>query len=403
MRILFLCPRRCWPVNSGANLRDYHLATGLARGAQVTYAAICLPEDAPGAGSSLPRPESVFERTIAWEDARPFTAVDLLRGWIGPSPVTVLKWTSRAAALKLAALGREMRFDTIHMVGVHLVKYVPVLREFPGRPAIVCDWPDSLSEQMERYAEIAANPLRRMYARRTTSLLRRAEAETLDACERHTAVSELNRRRLLELRPAARIDVIENGVDTAHFTPRNDGDRRRVVFVGAMDYFANAEAALRFAREDWPAVRKRCNGLVLTIVGRKPDAAVRALASEAAGIEVTGTVDDVRPYYHQARAAIVPLRAGSGTRLKILEAMAAGVPVVSTALGAEGLEVRSGENIMIADTTEQTAEAIARVAEPGVFRESMIGRGRELVEGRYDWGALAARLLQVHADLRGAR
>ena len=417
MRILYLSPRKCWPVNSGARLRDYHLASQLAKHAQVTYVAICYPEAEETSDDGLCPPESIFEKVCVLEKARSFTAGNLLRGMLGPTPVTVLNWTSPVAAQKLAELGRMMAFDTVHVVGVHLGKYLPLVREFPGRPPVICDWHDILSEQMERYSEIESNPLRRIYARRTAALLRRAEAEMLTACDRHTAVSDRDRREML-LRTTANvpIEIIENGVDTAYFSPQrleeshqhwlaggHPGGSNRILFVGAMNYHANVEAAVRFVREEWPAVRQRWSDLVLTIVGRKPDAAVTALASRELGIEVTGTVDDVRPYYREARAVVVPLRAGSGTRLKILEAMAAGVPVVSTTLGAEGLEVVHGQELMIADQPADTVEAIGRVCAPGDFREAITARGRALVERRYDWGILGERLVRIHTGMGGAK
>jgi glycosyltransferase involved in cell wall biosynthesis len=403
MRILFLSPRRCWPVNSGARLRDYYLARQLSERARVTYVAICPPEAQEISGDGLPRPETIFERNYVLEDVRPFALATLLRGWWGSTPATVLKWTSPVAAQHLAAIGQSMAFDSIHVVGVHLAKYLPVLRELPGRPPVICDWHDILSEQMARYAGIEGNLPRRIYARRTATLLWRAETEMLAACDSHTTVSALDRSKMLERASGkVRIEIIANGVDTAYFRQQpGNTDRRRLLFVGAMNYHANVDAAVHFAREEWPAVRQRIRDLRLTIVGRKPDAAVQALASEEMGIEVTGTVDDVRPYYREARAAVVPLRAGSGTRLKILEAMAAGVPVVSTSIGAEGLEVKNGDELMIADQPAVTVDAIARVCEPGVFRERLIARGRALVERRYDWEILGEQLFRVHNQMAG--
>src|ERR1041385_4067086 len=124
-----------------------------------------------------------------------------------------------------------------------------------------------------------------------------------------------------------------------------------------MDYHANIEGATSIARHVWPMIHERQPTLRFTIVGRNPPAAVNELSSMA-GIEVTGSVADVRPYYREALAAVVPLNVGGGSRLKILEAMAAGVPVVSTTLGAEGLDVSDGENILLAETTAQLAQGI---------------------------------------------
>jgi glycosyltransferase involved in cell wall biosynthesis len=168
-----------------------------------------------------------------------------------------------------------------------------------------------------------------------------------------------------------------------------------------MDYHANIDAAVFFAREVWPKLAERVPDAVFTIVGRKPSDAVRALAA-GERIEVTGTVDDVRPFYREAWVAVAPLRVGGGTRLKILEAMAAGVPVVSTGLGAEGLHAEPNRDYLLADTAGALVEAIAGLAGDAAKRTALIRAGRDLVERQYDWAALgdalAGHLLQLASE-----
>jgi glycosyltransferase involved in cell wall biosynthesis len=145
-------------------------------------------------------------------------------------------------------------------------------------------------------------------------------------------------------------------------------------------------------------VHERKPDLVFTIVGRDPAPAVRQLAS-ISGVEVTGSVQNVRPYYREAIAAVVPLKVGGGSRLKILEAMAAGVPVVSTTRGAEGLHVRNGENILLVDATKQLAEPIMNVIDKQELRQRLTAGGRALVSERYDWTRLGAALLERYQRL----
>jgi len=175
-----------------------------------------------------------------------------------------------------------------------------------------------------------------------------------------------------------------------------------MLFVGSMDYHANIGGVVDFAREVWPGLHDSRPELVFTIVGRDPATEVRQLRS-IAGIEVTGTVDDVRPYYREAIAALVPLKVGGGSRLKILEAMAAGVPVVSTTLGAEGLDVQNGDNILIANTNQELAEAIIRVVESNAQQQQLRTGGRALVSARYDWSGLGAALFETYSKLLGPR
>ncbi len=183
--------------------------------------------------------------------------------------------------------------------------------------------------------------------------------------------SARERDRLAQLAPAAHIEVIENGVDTTRFpsTPSPSATRNRLVFVGLMDNHANMEAVAWLTARIWPALHQRFPHWKLTLVGSRPPPPIRDLASRP-GVEVTGTVPEVAPYYEEALAAVVPLLSGAGTRLKILEAMAAGVPVVSTPLGAEGLAIAPGENILLApgDTSgseQQWTSALDSLADQG--------------------------------------
>jgi glycosyltransferase involved in cell wall biosynthesis len=216
--------------------------------------------------------------------------------------------------------------------------------------------------------------------------------------------SDRERIELQQRSPSAALDTLPNGVDVDHYAGLGNLQneiRRDVLFVGSMDYHANIDAALWMVREAWPQIRLLCPGLRLAIVGRKPAPSVRALAAD--DIVITGTVDDVRPFYARALAVAAPLRVGSGTRLKILEAMAAGVPVVSTRLGAEGLDIHDQRDILLADTGEAFATAISRLASTPELRQRLALAGRELVVQSYDWASLGERLYAIHQRARNTR
>ena len=163
-----------------------------------------------------------------------------------------------------------------------------------------------------------------------------------------------------------------------------------------MDYHANIDAALYFVRTTWPLIHVRRPELRLVIVGAQPPEQVRTLASDS--VVVTGTVDDVRPYYRNALISVVPLRVGGGTRLKVLEAMAAGTPVVSTSLGAEGLAVTHGKDILIADSPDAMADAVVSIRADSPQRLELIANARELVQAKYDWNVVGEILLRLHAE-----
>jgi polysaccharide biosynthesis protein PslH len=260
---------------------------------------------------------------------------------------------------------------------------------------------------MWRYSEKTPSWLKRLAASRTATLLERAELSLLQMCETHTVTSAREREKLLAQCPVAKIHVVPNGVDAKYFYPtqteevrqsdRSCSSNRSLLFVGSMDYHANIDAVTWFAREVWPEIAQRHPELDFTIAGRNPSREVRALTSER--VRVAGTVEDVRPYYRSALAVIVPLRIGGGTRLKILEAMAAGVPVVSTHLGAEGIDVTHNVHLLLADSDVEIATAIDNLARSSEMRSRLVRAARDLVTCQYDWAILGDALYHICSDL----
>jgi glycosyltransferase involved in cell wall biosynthesis len=345
-------------------------------------------------------------RTVLRENR--YRTSDLVRGAFGRLPFTVLNFTRAAMKAELARLGDKRRFDIAQIEGVQFAGYLPLLRRCAG--AVVCDWHNIESEILLRYSESERHPARKAYARLMALRLRHFERRFLDECDMHVAVSERD-RGALEERTARPVHVIHNGVDVAYFSESEmrrscvgvpDGARRRLLFVGAMDYHANADAALSFARESWPEIRAQVPEAVFTIVGREPLPAVRRLAI-LPGIEVTGTVADVRPYYAESFACVVPLRVAGGTRLKILESMAAGVPVISTSRGAEGLSARPGIEFLLADGAAEMCQCAVQLHRNPEKAATLAGAGRRLVAERYDWPVLARKWMELLTGLAGRR
>ncbi len=398
MRVLQFAPRVCWPLDTGAKLRNYHLARVLAQRADVSLLAF--DDHLPFSAELISAFEKMYKQVVAIPRDSAYTVTKVLRGLLGKTPLPVLNYTTSPMKRALENFLSQEDFDIIQVESIHLMSYLPIVRKARKRPVVVCDWHNVESELMQRYSQREPGRLRRAYASRTARLMKEFEKRALRDFDAHITVSQRDAERLRTINPDARIFVIENGVDIDFYSDlgANDESRRRLVFVGSMDYHANIDAAVNFAREVWPQVRERQPKLIFTIVGKDPAPEVRGLA-QIHGIEVTGTVDDVRPFYRDASVAVVPLKVGGGSRLKILEAMAAGVPVVSTTLGAEGLEVHHDENILIADTNEQLVAAITSVIENKTRRDHLSAAGRALVSSRYDWSSLGTALHNVYEKL----
>lgn len=401
-RILILSPRQASPATSGAKLRELHLARALGNWGELYLAGY-----ADTAAEAARAADLAFCRDYRYvPKPKAYRPEQVLSGLVTKWPLPILNYTSEALVKAAEDLAPGADFDLIQLESIHMVRCAAALRSRGMRTPVVWNWHNIESELMRRYAEGADSIARRAYARLTARKMRRIEREILRDALGHVVCSERERKMLLEVAPEARIAVIENGVDCDAFAPEDDPAARNapeetprsVVFVGSMDYFPNVEGAVWFAREVWPRVRERLPELEFVIVGARPAEAVRALA-RTPGVKVTGTVDSVKPYYRRALAAIAPLKTGGGTRLKILEAMAAGTPVISTALGAEGLAVEAGTDYLPAgDVPERWAEHLARLTREPPWRKELIERGLETARSRYDWNRLGEKLVATYRE-----
>jgi len=403
MRVLYVTNRICWPVTSGAHLRDFHVALHLSRHAKLTY----LGMDAKAGGrqevSEAPIEPFGDARVIRVRLSPGYTAGKILRGLVGPRPLNLLHYDSPLMVQQLERLLADDSFDVVQIEGIFIVSYAKLIRRLARRALLNCDWHNIESENMSRYAENSPGLPRRLYARRTASLLRKEENVLLQTSDTHTVCSERERQELLGRNPNLRIEVIPNGVDVASFrssSSETGAVRRNLLFVGAMHYHANVDGIRFFAREIWPTIQRLRTDLQLLVVGADPTAEVLKLRDQP-GITVTGTVDDVRPFYRDALAAVVPLRVGGGTRLKILEAMAAGVPVISTTLGAEGLDVTNGTDILLADSPKDFAECVAALQPDSELWRNLVEAGKKVVRN-YDWDVVGDKLLSFYDSSRAA-
>lgn len=403
MKILYFAPHEPWPLTTGARLRDYHLASQLARWTELTFVGVRNSKDPP----PEPIAHSPFKKVVLLTKDASYTPGKILRGLAGPNPIPVLNFLSRRMRNELEAVLSD-GYDTVQVEGIQLTPYLDTIRAAKGSPLIVSDWHNIESELMWRYAEMAKSFPRRWVAKRTAHLMQGTEKHLLSVCDAYIIASERERAQLSQPHGQAGLNmqVIPNGVDMAHYTnsaiaeackvsPPPTPDRY-LLFVGSMDYHANIDGVVWFTRTIWPDIQSRYPGLKFVIAGRNPASEIRALASDR--VLVTGTVADVRPMYGGAAVVVVPLRVGSGTRLKILEAMAAGVPVISTTLGAEGIEATRGAEILIADTAAETLTAVERVLAGEELRQKLVLQARSLVSARYDWALLGERLFQIHRD-----
>jgi sugar transferase (PEP-CTERM/EpsH1 system associated) len=238
----------------------------------------------------------------------------------------------------------------------------------------------------ERHAAVATHPLRRAYLRRQWRRMVAFERAQCRRFDHVVAVSAEDAAWFAREYGVSDVSSVSTGVDTEYFRPTGTErqEPRRLIYTGSMDWMPNADAVSYFTDAILPAVAAEAPDVSLDIVGRNPSPAVLSLARDPR-VRVTGTVPDVRPYLEAARVFIVPLRVGGGTRLKIFEAMAMEKAIVTTAVGAEGLPVRDGEHVLLADTPAAFAKAVVRLLRDPAYAAALGAQAAQLVRSRFGW------------------
>jgi len=380
MNILFLSQRVPEPPNKGDKIRSHHLARRLAERHAVHVA--CLVDD-PG---EVVHAEAArrWAASVTWRVRRP--AESVLRGAasaLGGNPLTAGYFRSGALAGDVARLRAETRFDVLVAYCSGMARYAAGASE-----AKVLDLVDVDSEKWREYARRAAFPKGAVYALEHR-LLQGYERRLVREFDRSILISEEERDTLGRFADVTKVAVVANGVDAewlARKTPRTPG--ATLVFVGALDYFANEDGVTHFCRSVLPRVREHVPEAVLRVVGRRPGPRITELGG-LPGVKVVGEVADMRPELWGASIAVVPLRIAPGLQNKVLEAMAAGTPVVATRAALKSIDGKPGEHFAAADDPEEFAEAIARFVEHPAEADTVAGRARELVSRRYSWESKA--------------
>ena len=297
-----------------------------------------------------------------------------------------------------AAVGAELARQRYDIICVHCSAVAPYVTAVTGIPKLL-DFCDMDSQKWLAYADHRRLPFSLGYAVEGRALQRceRALAQRFDFCTCSTP-DELD--ALHRLASPSGSDWLRNGVDLDYFAPRAaPDDARTICFLGRMDYFPNCDAMIRFCSEVLPALRQRRPDLELLIVGANPTRAVRQLARRA-GVVVTGSVPDVRPYAHRAALSIAPLGIARGTQNKILESLAMGIPVVSSPLAARGVDAVPGEHLVTAGEPREWIEAIVRLLEHPAERRRLAAAGRARMQSHHRWNHTMRQLDRVLDECR---
>lgn len=389
LSILWIARTCPLPANDGEKQRVYNLLKALARWHDLTVVCRLIePEEEAGVEAL----RGICKTVQAVHIPRPRGALDRLR-WALPFllshyPLSLCTMYFESIRRLLQRVADETVFDIVQVEHSSLSIYLDKVK-FRGRPAQVLTMHNI---DYLRSARVLANQLpglRRLFMKLDAVRFRAWELAALSRFDRVITMSALDRALLLNDSPGLRISVVPNGVDTkavSYLAPAPMSEV--VVYVASMDSFANHDGAMFLVQDIWPLVKAQRPAARLLIVGRAPRPALLSLHN-GQDIVVTGKVAEVLDFYRGAAVAVVPLRSGGGTRLKILEAMAAGVPVVSTTVGCEGIEASAGVNVLLADESASFAAAMLKVMGDPVLQQRLSAAAREFVEESYDWGVIA--------------
>lgn len=401
-KLLFLCQTLPFPPDGGVEIRSYNIMRLLAQRYDVTALVFFRKATRPRAANvdggvaglsgfstaaALPIPQEHNRSRLLW---------DHLRSVVRSRVYTYYSYQSAEYEAALKQLLSEQKFDIVHMDSLDLSAYLPMLSNIP----VVCTHHNVESDLLRRRARSEASPLMRRYLDYQANLMQAEEARWCPEVKLNIAVSQADAARLAEIAPDASFTVVPNGVDTDAFEP-TDGVQNGVVFVGGYSWYPNRDAMQYFAEDILPIIRSRNSDLAVTWVGRSPE----HLASEYRihhRIELTGYVEDIRPFVAEPACYVVPLRVGGGSRLKILDAWAMGKAIVSTSVGCEGLNARDGENILIRDTPQSFAEAVQAVVSDSELRRRLGENARRTAEQEYEWSVLGERMLEQYERVIGA-
>jgi len=392
LRILWVKADKLLPVHNGGNIRSYHIARRLASRHELTFLSYYGGTPDPEYEAELARlfPGAVCIRTGKGGQTALSRGMDYLTCLPLAAPYAVSRFSSAPVRQALCKGFDEGRFD------VAVCDFLDAAVNFPHDLTI----PTALfqhnveTEIWRRHVLTEPSQVKRLVYGIEFLKMERYERTRVQKFQHVIAVSDHDKRLMAAWVDPSHITVVPTGVDLQQYKPEPSAQTSEplVMFVGAMDWEPNVDAVEYFCREVWPLVVADLPGARFRIVGRNPGRRVQRLASGA--VEVTGSVPSVADHLRQAAVVVVPLRIGGGTRLKIYEAMAAGKAVVSTTVGAEGLDVHHGRDILLADSAPALAQAIVTLLQDRALRARYEQAAAKLA-AQYDWPAIGDHFMGV--------
>ncbi len=384
MNVLIVDEEIPWPLNTGKKIRTYNLLQRLQKKHLITYLCYGKPEDIlPGCPNVILK--TLQSPVIEQKGLRFYWS--LFANIFSKNPYIVDRHYSRKMADEALKLVESKQFHLIHC---EWTPYTENIRQLLGRIPAVLSAHNVEAQIWERYFITEVNPIKKFYIYLQWRKLANYEAKAAKLYTIISTVSEPDRVIFASSYGCKTTMTVPNGVDEQYFSPtERQIEPGNMVFTGSMDWRPNQDGVKFFIERVLPLIKRRIPFATFTVVGRNPPQWLLAMAKQMDGVIITGTVEDVRPYIAKSALYVVPLRVGGGSRLKILEALSMRKIVLSTTVGAEGLAVENGKNILLRDTPEEIADTACAVLTNNRLYNSFENAGRELIEQHYKWDAIA--------------
>ena len=399
MKILWVNTNFMHPTTKGGQIRTLEMLRHLHSRHEIHYVAIENPAhpEGPQRSGEYSTRSYPYQHKILDKRSPGFFA-QLIKGVFSSVPVAVNRFHPPGMSEFLENLIRTEGFDKAVVDHLAPTAYFPRLDEavFFQHNVETVIW--------RRHVEHATDPARRLYFRMQADRMYEYERRVSRASGHIVAVSAIDADEMRKLFGVTRVSEIPTGVNMEYFTPtKAAAPTTDLVFIGSMDWLPNVDGMLYFVREILPLIHHKRPETTLAIVGRTPPPEILELGTQDPRIVVTGTVPDIRPHVWGSKLSVVPLRIGGGTRLKIYESMAARVPVVSTTIGAEGLEINPPDDIRIADTPQAFANECLGLLEDDKLRDNIADAAWNMVSTRFSWDSVSRcfeRILEAGPSIR---
>lgn len=398
MKILYLMPYVPYPLNNGGLIRVHHMLVNLGAKHEVT--AICMEpdNDAQAQGIKVIEDKGIRIETVpvARHQKKELKRIYQLFSLVSSKPYQYKQYHSNAFQQAITKHLDSGNYDLLLVEFSQMGYYDLAGQNQKNIPSYV-DQHNVEYEIMHRTFETEKSPLRKLLAYCEWKKFYKQEIEN---CEKFTGcltTSQRDAEILQERSPGMECHVIPNGVDSEFFKPADSRtvDPNMVLFTGTISYYPNTEGIIWFYKSIWPLIKEKNPEATFCIAGKSPPPEIQSIADSDESVTATGMVDDMRDYYNKAAVVVVPLRVGGGTRLKILEGMAMSKAIISTSVGAEGIDHTDGKDILLKDTPEDFSDAVVNVMNDAALRQKLESGGRDLVEAKYDWRAVTDKLSDV--------